>query len=67
MSRSQSIGDFKAKNQYVKVAEKCGNCKHYKKGFTLLINSTPRTQQPQCTLGEFNTRSYSICNEWIEK
>lgn len=67
MSRAQSIGDFKHQNQYVVVAEKCGNCKHYKKGFTMLINSMPRTQLPQCMLGEFNTRSYSICNLWEEK
>ena len=58
MSRAQTIGDFKAKHQYTKVAEKCASCKHYKKVFTELVNSLPKTQQPQCTLGGFNTRSY---------
>lgn len=66
MSRAQTIGDWKVKNQYLKNAKKCCTCKHYIKGYTELINSLPRTQLPICGLGAFNTRSYSICNSWDE-
>lgn len=61
------VKDWKRANDFTDVAEKCANCKHYQKGFTELVNSLPRTQLPICTLGQFNTRSYSICNSWSEK
>lgn len=64
MSRTPSINAFKHKNEYVSDGERCENCRHYKSGYTKLMDSIPRTERPYCKLGEFYTNKLGICNEW---
>jgi hypothetical protein len=67
MARTALIKAFKRQNEYAAQAENCGNCQHFKKGYTVLINSLPKMVRPYCKLGEFFINKNAICNLWKEK
>ena len=61
---TNDIEDEALKYDYVSDGERCENCRHFKDGYTKLINSIPRAERPYCKLGEFYTNKHGICNEW---
>lgn len=52
---------------YEKNIPRCGNCKHYKAGFRVLVNSIPRTMPIMCKKHNFSIATNSICDHWESK
>lgn len=61
---TKTIGAFKSQNGYEKNIARCGTCVYLRGGENLVLTQRGQRLILFCTLGEFYTKPYAICDRW---